>query len=84
MLNVLTLQRLLHFISSVSFLSVFFFFPFFVGFTTCLGTEVSSSILKINSGVFRGDLLQSYLVINVTGLVQFWEKLSNILPSLAS
>ena len=45
---VLALQRLFHFIACVSFLSISFsFFNFFVDFTTCLGIEVSLSILQI-------------------------------------
>ena len=46
---VLALQRLFRFIACVSFLSISFFFIFFfcVDFTTCLGIEVSLSILKI-------------------------------------
>ena len=44
---VLALQRLFHFIAYVSFLSISFLF-FFVNFTTCLGIEVSLSILQIN------------------------------------
>ena len=43
---VLALQRLFNFIACVSFLSISFSF-FFVDFTTCLGIEVSLSILKI-------------------------------------
>ena len=45
---VLALQRQFHFIPCVSFLSISFFFSyFFVYFATCLGIEVSLSILKI-------------------------------------
>ena len=45
---VLALQHLFHFIACVSFLAIsFFFLNFFVDFTTCLGIEVSLSILKI-------------------------------------
>ena len=36
------------------------------------------------SGVSRGKLLQSYIVINVTGLIQFVKNLSYILPPLGS
>ena len=43
---VLALQRLFNFIACVSFLSISFSF-FFVDFTTCLGIEVSLSILQI-------------------------------------
>ena len=35
-------------------------------------------------GVSRGELLQPYLVVNVTGLVQFRKNFSYILPPLAS
>ena len=46
---VLALQRLFHFIACVSFLSISFsfFLFFFVDITTCLGIEVSLSILQI-------------------------------------
>ena len=45
---VLALQRLFHFIACFSFLSISFsVFYFFVDFTTCLGIEVSLSILQI-------------------------------------
>ena len=44
---VLVFQRLFRFIAFVSFLSISFFFSyFFVDFITCLGIEVSLSILK--------------------------------------
>ena len=44
---VLALQRLFHFVTCVSFLSISFFFSyFFVDFTTWLGIEVSLSILN--------------------------------------
>ena len=36
------------------------------------------------SGVSRGEMVQSYLVINVTGLVYYRKKLIYILPPLAS
>ena len=36
------------------------------------------------SGVSRGELLQPYSVINVTGLVQFGENLNYILPPLVT
>ena len=70
----------------------FLFFLFFVNSTTCWGTDVNLSILRKRSEVIpmflseisRGELLQPYLVINVTGLVQFGKNLSYILPSLAS
>ena len=79
----------------VCFLSVSFFFLFlsyfFVYFTTCLCIEVIFSILKtkqwscsqISKWSFK-RLLQPYLVINVTGLIQFGQKLKYILPPLAS
>ena len=45
---VLAVQRLFHFIACVSLLCISFcFLFFFVDSTTCLGFEVSSSILKI-------------------------------------
>ena len=45
---VLALQCLFYFIVCVSFLSIsFFFYYFFVDFTTCLGIEISLSILKM-------------------------------------
>ena len=36
------------------------------------------------SGVSRGEMIQSYLVISVTGLFHYGKKFSYILPSLAS
>ena len=44
---VLALQRLFHFIVCFVSFYFFFFFYFFVDFTTCLGIEVSLSILQI-------------------------------------
>ena len=45
---ILALQRVFHFIACVLFVSISFFFSyFFVDFATCLGTEVSLSILKM-------------------------------------
>ena len=91
---VLALQRSFSFIACVSFLSISFFSSYylFVNSTTCWGTDVNLSILRKRSEVIpmflseisRGELLQPYLVINVTGLVQFGKNLSYILPSLAS
>ena len=65
----------------VCFVSIYFFFfflVFFVSSITCWGIELSLEMLKIRwwncsyvpSGVLRGELLQLYLVINVTGLVE--------------
>ena len=73
---------------------LFLFFSFFLIFLWILllfGWKESLSILKIKhwavsrflSGV-RSELLQPYLVINVTGLVQFGKNLNYILPPLAS
>ena len=64
---VLALQRLFHFTACVSFLYISLSFLFFVDFTTCLGIEVSLSILQTKqwrflSGVSRDELLQPYLV----------------------
>ena len=72
--------------SLISFYLVYFVFSyyfsffayFFVSFITCWGIEESWRYLKwssgvvprIFSGVSRGDLLQLYLIINVTGLVE--------------
>ena len=72
----------------------FYFFLFFLIFLWILLLLVfkkSFSILKsigvvprFLSGVSRGELLQYYLVINVTGLVQFGKNLNYILPPLVS
>ena len=35
------------------------------------------------SGVSRGEMVQSYLVVNVTGLVYYGKTFSYILPPLA-
>ena len=85
------LQRLFHIITFVSLPSIFNF-NFFMDSTTCWGFEVRVSILKESSGVvprflngvLRGELLQSYLVVNITDLVQFGKNLSYILPPLTS
>ena len=63
------------------FFLFFSFFPIiFVDSTTCSCIEVSLLI----TGASRGELLQLYLVINVTRLDQFWKKiLSYISPPLA-
>ena len=77
------------------FVSFHFFllFLFFVDFTTCLGNEVNLSILEIKvwscsyipKWRFEGWVGSALLsIIYVVGLVQFWEKLSYILPPLAS
>ena len=66
-----------------------FLFSFVADFTTCLGTEVSLSILQIKQWIcskipkwsFEGWVASAmFSVINVTGLVQFGEKFSYILP----
>ena len=86
---------LFHFIACVLFLSnCFFFFSYFcVDFTTCLGIEVSLSILKIKQWScfqirkwsFEGGVASAlFSRTNVTGLVQFGGKMSYILPPLAS
>ena len=70
----------------------FSFLSFFLSFLWILllfGFKESLSILKIKlklflCGVSRGELLQPYLGINVTGLVQFMKNFSYILPLLAS
>ena len=65
------------------FLFLLFFFIFlFLDSDTCWGIEIGLSILKIKLGVVpiflsgvsvsRGELLRSYLVINITGSV--WGK----------
>ena len=75
------------------FLFLSLFFNFFVDFTTCLGIEVSLSILQINhwscsyipNWSFEGWIASALLSItNVTGLVQFRERLNCILPPFAS
>ena len=89
---VLVLQRLFHFMTCVLFLSNFFFFSSFLWILLHSGFEVSLSILKIKhwsysqvlKWSFEGELLQLYLVINITSLVQFGKNLSYILPRLAS
>ena len=71
-----------------SFLFLSCFLSFFVSSITYGGNEVSLAILKTKqwscssfpSGVSRGELLQLYLVINVTGLVE----LNQAQPSLHS
>ena len=72
------------------FLSLFYFF---VDFTTCLGIEVSLSILqikhwscsKIPKWSFERWVASALLsIINKTGLVQFRERLSCILHPLSS
>ena len=77
----------------VSFYFFLFFLFFFEDFTTCLGIEVSLPILKkeewscswIPNWSFEGWIASALLsIINVTGLVQFGEKLSYILPPLVS
>ena len=74
-----------HFIGCVPFLSISIFFSyFFVDFATCWSIKESFSILKKSNGVVqkflnevsRGEFLQPYLVINLTGLVQFFKILS--------
>ena len=94
MVRIGSIQRLFHFIACVSFLSISFFFSyFFVDFATCLGIQVSLSILQIKQWScfsipkwsLEGWVAASLLsIINVTGLVQFGEKLSYILPPLVS
>ena len=75
------------------FLFLSFFLVFFEDFTTCLGIEVSLPILKkeewscswIPNWSFEEWIASALLsIINVTGLVQFGEKLSYILPPLVS
>ena len=75
------------------FFPFFLLFLFFVDFTTCLGNEVNLSILEIKlwscsyipKWRFEGWVGSALLsIIYVVGLVQFWEKLSYILPPLAS
>ena len=86
---------LFHFIGCVFFLSnSFFFFSYFcVDFTTCLGIDVSLSILKIKQWScsqipkwsFEGLVASALFTrINVTGFVQFGGKICHILPPLAS
>ena len=75
----------------VSFCLFLFFLIFYVDSTTCQSIKASLVILKIKQwscsqilgGVSRGELFQSYLVINVTVFVQFGKKFSYILPLLA-
>ena len=70
------------------FLFLSFFLRFFMSSVTCGGTGVSLVILNKSSGVvprflsgsLRGELQQTYLVINVTGLLQFGKNLSYIMP----
>ena len=86
------LQRLFYIITCVSLPSIFNFCYFFVDSTTCWGFAVRVSMLKESSGavprflngVLSGELLQSYLVVNITDLVQFGKNLCYILPPLAS
>ena len=81
-----------HCVCFVLFYFVLFFYFFFVDFTTCLGIEVSLQILQIKhwscsyipKWSFEGWVASALLgIINVTGLVQFRERLSDILPALA-
>ena len=77
------LQRVFRF-----FLFVSFFSYFFVDSTTCRTTTLTIPKIKHQcsrffGGVSRGELFQSYSVINVIFLVQFGKNLSYILPPLA-
>ena len=79
----------------VRFVSFYFFlsFYFFVDFTTCLGIDVSLSILQIKywscsqipKWSLEGRVASALLsIIKITGLVQFREKSSYVLPPHAS
>ena len=77
------LQRVFRF-----FLFVSFFSYFFVDSTTCRTTTLTIPKIKHQcsrffGGVSRGELFQSYSVINVIFLVQFGKNLSYILPPFA-
>ena len=82
--HVLALQRLFHFSASALFLFLSFFLNFVLWVLLLSGLEVNLLIFKKSIGgvprflseVSKGELLQPYLVINVTGLVQFGKNLS--------